>query len=112
MSLNFNLGETEYFKQSQAQQDKEWPLVSCLIQFTMVLGVSGINDKNKTEVFRRLGFYEALHGGLCIGKDGDKPFPRDIVRKMVGLTTNVRQETWGQFVKRVTQHWIPAHKGD
>jgi len=83
-----------------------------LIWFTMVAGLpSTITEESAADWFARISFYEKVHGTYCVKLDEDRtitrdPFtPEDIVRN-IGLSTNGngRKETWGQFVKRVTQH--------
>lgn len=84
-----------------------------LIWFSMIAGLrSEITEDSAADWYARIALYERLNGVYCRrrGEDGtivDDPItPADIERN-IGLTTNGwygTKESWGQYVKRITQH--------
>lgn len=106
MALHWNIADTEYQRQPEAQQKKEWPIVNLIILLTMPLGMGAITEKNVTEFITRIRLMEKLNGGY-MHKDGgeDEPVPEEMIRKLIGLRTNVTPIRWQTFATRIVNSW-------
>jgi len=106
MALTYNAAKTAWWQQPEADRDQEWPVVEAVILFSMVLGVSKITKENVNDVLARIRFYEKLNGGFLTSNGHDCNVPASIVRSLIGLTTNVRQETWASYSRRIVKNWL------
>lgn len=109
MSLNWNIGKTQAWKDAgQAWEKIEQPtVVDTIIRVMPVIGVSSITAKNVNDVIARIRYFEALRGCLLIGAKGrDMPIPEPIIRSLIGLTTNVSSETTASYHRRIADNWF------
>ena len=106
MALTYNAATTAWFKQSKTDRDQEWPVVQAVILFSMVLGISGITKENVNDVLARIRFFEKLNGGFLTSGGENCNIPASVVRSLIGLTTNVRHETWTSYSRRIVKNWF------
>ncbi len=105
MALTYNAAKTAWWKQPEKDRDQEWPVVQAVILFSMVLGISGITKENVNDVLARIRFFEKLNGGFLTSGGKDCNIPASVVRSLIGLTTNVRAETWTSYSRRIVKNW-------
>ena len=112
MALTYNYANTAHAKLSDAEQKRLWSIVYTVIMQTMVIGIGHITDRNLREVIARLRYVEQLFGPLLVNKaDGtghyvSKGEALDVVRSLVGLRTNVPDESRPAFVRCITANWF------
>ena len=108
MSLNWNIGTTQAWKDSgQAWEKMEQPtVVDTIIRVMPVIGVSSITAKNVNDVVARIRYFEALRGCLLFNGAGEVPIPESIIRSLIGLTTNVSSETTASYHRRIAGNWF------
>lgn len=94
------------------EDNTEWIKTECLIFFTMNAGLrSDVTAESAADFYARIHFWEMLNGAFCFSFDekGDRVpdyFTPADVEARIGLHTNGwfdKKETFGAFVKRVTQ---------
>src|SRR5258708_16374594 len=101
MPLTSNLSRTKLWAESPEPHTlPEWPVVETIILLTPVIGLGHFTEKNIDEVVARFRFLEALQGCFITSSAKDMPVPESIIRALVGLRTNVSEETRGKFQKR------------
>lgn len=109
MSLSYNLSNTKLWAQSHEPHTMpEWPVVNTIILVTPLIGIGSFTEKNIDEVVARIRFVEMLNGKLMYSGVSGKELaiPESIIRDLVGLTTNVANETRASFTKRLISGWF------
>lgn len=74
-----------------------------MIWSCLFLDIPEISEKTVDEFYFRYNFYRALLGPLFLGPEWD--FSIDIVRKAIGLSTNVAPLTRAQFIKKTVKFY-------
>ena len=103
MSLDWNATRVANFKEG----DEEWKENVAYFCFTlMAIGVGSVTEKNLGDIYTRIKILDALNGPLRYHYDEDtktkKPvYDFDFVQSVVGYGTNVSNETFGQWIKRI-----------
>lgn len=88
------------------------PVAKSLIFVTMALGMGEITEANYKDFYKRLRFFEALHGPLLQyeGVEGaeslaNKRFTIHDIKAHIGLRTNVSFETESKWRKRTIDNF-------
>lgn len=100
MSLNWNAQGTEWAGQPDDVKQAEWPRVESAIFLTMPLGTPRITAKNLPDVLKRLSLY-----CLLTGQEDRFKAQADIIRKLVGLSTNASPMTFAGFRTAMLKVW-------
>ena len=76
-----------------------------IIMLTMLIGLGTITEDNYTKFYNRVRLYEFVHGNFLLHRTGDKVKPKPITEKMIkrliGLKTNVSDISKAKFLRRV-----------
>lgn len=106
MSLNFN------FKDTSIPVDELWydtggggsdlrAEFANIVWLSIVVDMGHIKDEaHAVEFFQRARFFENLHGPIYSDHNGESLLSLDIVKRCIGLTTNVPTKSRGAFIKR------------
>jgi hypothetical protein len=102
MSLNFELGGIENYRETGYDRDGVLrPETKSLIFATMVVGIGRITEGNAAEFYARLHAFERLNGTYLTEQGKNVYLTPEDVRRHIGLTTNVANETRAKWLKRV-----------
>ena len=93
MGLNYDLRETSVAGREMSERTQQ------LIFVTMLLGVSGITDKNWKEVYVRLNMWESAFGPFFISA----PYTPAMIHAHIGLKVNVSPESKAKFKNRLAK---------
>lgn len=116
MPLNWNASECadpDFILSKNTDDNTEWIKTECLIFFTMNAGLrSDVTVESAPDFYARIHFWEKLNGAFVFAFDENDgrveyPFTPEDIQRRIGLSTNGwydKKETWGQYVKRITQH--------
>ena len=102
MSLNWNV--TKCADHEALSTDEQWPITQTRIFATMAVGIGEIrNDDDAAEFFARLSLLDSLDGPFLVdGKGKRSEITPDMVRRYVGLSTNVfPRESRAKWLKRI-----------
>lgn len=102
MSLNFNFSQV---KSSASLYDADGHLkgIASTMPFVlMAIGIHEITQKNKGDVLNRIRLYENLFGPLTTGYT----FTQEKIDRFIGMRTNVSNETFLQWSKRMVEHFL------
>ena len=97
MGLHWDLTKIENHEEIQA--DDEWGITETIIWMTMSVGLQGITEENVEEFVQRAAILQALSGpwmshGIYVTDE--------MIRRRVGLFTNVSDEKRAAWIKRQT----------
>jgi hypothetical protein len=94
MSLRYDLSKCGVvsFEALTNPEDGSWSTTQSLIFETIAVGLGKITEKNLVEFKARSDFWRKLNGIDVI--------PLEEIRKRIGLSCNVIDESWAKFVKR------------
>lgn len=99
MSLNYNITKCKSLTDEE-KKDFLFPICSVC----MVVGIDKLNKETLPEFLHRLKLWEAV-GGLYLSHQVNghsvSAFTEELVSKFEGLETNVRNESFAKFSKRV-----------
>jgi len=98
MSLNWN---TQNCNPSEAKDDNEAAIREMIIWQTMVVHMGEITENNWKEFYARIALMEKITGPLMLV--GGEPYPvtPEMVRRWIGLTTNVSTDSRAKFLREV-----------
>jgi hypothetical protein len=87
------------------KSDSNWPKTESLIWLMMGIGIHEITRENWHDVYARIAVLESIDGAYLVKHTGNgmEPAyfqPEDIVRR-VGLATNVSDESFAKWSKRI-----------
>ena len=108
MSLDWNAERIANFKEG----DEEWKENVAYFCFTlMAIGVNSITEKNLGDVYTRIKILNALNGPLRYHYDEETKvktpvYDYDFLLSVIGYGTNVSNETFGQWIKRIGNRTI------
>lgn len=105
MPLNFNIKDCEDFESLWEKDEDGYRLntkTHTIIHLSMVLGLSKITKQNWFDFYTRMHIYEMCFGPFAYKSAGQPDYfsPKDIHRH-IGLTTNVGNLSYTQFMKKV-----------
>lgn len=72
-----------------------------LIWLTMTIGIGQITEKNYKEFLKRIALYEKLNGNFF----RNRPYSLEDIERNIGLRTNVSNEPFGKWIKRIYDNW-------
>jgi len=102
MSLNFELSNIENYRETGYDAEGVLrPETKSLIFATMVVGIGRITKENAAEFYARLHAFERLNSTYLTEKGVDIYLTPEDVKRHIGLTTNVANETRAKWLKRV-----------
>lgn len=117
MALNFNFGDTEYFKtegsicNAEPASDGMYYHVAeieYVIWASMFVGIGHITEANVDKFIARCIIWEKVHGAFVsrVGEDGktESAFDADVIRRCIGYRANVSPLTKAQFIANLTRH--------
>lgn len=97
MSLNYSLKQCGVvsFEALTNEKDGSWQITEAIIFDSVAVGLGKLTEKNVQEWKLRSDLWRKMqvHKPLAL-------IPLDELRKRIGLTTNVSDESWTAFVKR------------
>ena len=108
MSLDWNAERVANFKEG----DEEWKENVAYFCFTlMAIGVNSVTEKNLGDVYTRIKILNALNGPLRYHYDEETKvktpvYDYDFLLSVIGYGTNVSNETFGQWIKRIGNRTI------
>jgi hypothetical protein len=108
MSLDWNAERIANFKEG----DEEWKENVAYFCFTlMAIGVNSVTEKNLGDVYTRIKILNALNGPLRYHYDEETKvktpvYDYDFLLSVIGYGTNVSNETFGQWIKRIGNRTI------
>ena len=94
MSLNWDVSKVADYKE---MQETESGITDAVIWLTMAVGLGEITEKNCEEFARRAALVQMLNGSWLIR---GIYVTEDMIRRRIGLHTNVSDETWAAWSKR------------
>lgn len=114
MSLNWNIGDIENYKELHECTNPDAPederlyklngITDALIWATMAVGMGKITESNYEAFYARLRFAEKLNGNMALkwDEETEEHVPLDVedVKRHIGLSTNVSPETKAKFIKK------------
>jgi hypothetical protein len=111
MSLNCDYSKIKDFRKifpvrenPNGTQDENGTLMT-VNYYCMILGMSEINEKNLQEFLTRMKIYDKLFGSIATIYTENGPehiqVPYETLVKLVGLETNVSQQTRSQFMSNM-----------
>jgi hypothetical protein len=101
MSLNYDLGGIENYKELLNPEGEPKQVTETLIWLTMTIGLEKITHQNWQDFYLRVYMYEKLFDPFLSTKEGMRPItPKDIQRH-IGLKTNSGSISYTQFLKRI-----------
>jgi len=104
MALNWNISKCKDVEEIKSGQ--EWGTTHALIWATMTVGLGEISENNLNEFLFRLKVIEKTFGPLLIKGPGETLcFTPEMVRKRIGLSTNVSNETRSAWLKRQMKYF-------
>lgn len=115
MSLNWDTRNVEYFKKNP---DELWVNddlnveTKSLVFGSMSIGIGSITEKNCIDFYARWKTLEKLDKAFYLYSvfiDNEKTYQyltMDIVRKHIGLSTNVGFESQSNWSKRMASNWL------
>lgn len=105
MSLDWNLGKIDNFKEKCYNDDSLNPMTEALIFSTMIVGLNEISEKNVDEFYFRIALFESLFTTMLKTWENDEPvsvfIERDDIVNHIGLWTNASSMTNAQYRKHV-----------
>jgi hypothetical protein len=108
MSLDWNAERVANFKEG----DEEWKENVAYFCFTlMAIGVNSVTEKNLGDIYTRIKILNALNGPLRYHYDEETKvktpvYDYDFLLSVIGYGTNVSNETFGQWIKRIGNRTI------
>ena len=98
MALHWNIIKC---KDESIKSEKEWGVTENLIFMTMAVGLREISEENWKEFLFRLKVIEIVDGPI-LRKVDSKPayYTPEIIKKRIGLWSNVSNETRSSWLKR------------
>ena len=97
MSLRWDLSKCENW---QEMQDTESGITDAIIWMTIAVDLGEITEKNWKEFAERAAIVQALGGPYLM----DGIYVTDeMIRRRIGLTTNVANASWSEWIKRWTK---------
>jgi hypothetical protein len=94
MSLNWDVSKVADYKK---MQETESGITDAVIWLTMAVGLGEITEKNVEEFARRAALVQMLNGSWLVR---GIYVTEDMIRRRIGLHTNVSDETWAAWSKR------------
>ena len=106
MSLNYDTRECDI-------EGLEQSVIDSMIWITMAIDVGQFTAKNVDEIYDRIVISEALYGKyLYNSKTGESVLcSKDMIRKFIGLRTNVRTLTMHKWLSRIAKDRKAYHYG-
>lgn len=103
MPLNFDFTDIENYEALCWGDDgKVAPITDALIWQTMVVDMGEITKENWKEFFARVDIYQRTFGtSLYDSEGGDFSLTEEHVKSHIGLSTNVRTESFERFIQKV-----------
>lgn len=102
MSLTWEV--TNVTNYEEITEGNEWGITETTIWMTMLLGLSGITEANVDEFVARSALYQAIDGPLLRMNGKSVYVTEEMIRRRVGLRTNVTEEKRAAWLKRQTSH--------
>jgi hypothetical protein len=103
MSLSYDLSGCADFEELSSEQ--EWPITNTIIFSTMVLGMGSITEANVGKFIERTAAYQTVSGPLmqrvADGQIEGVPVTADMIRRRIGLKTNVTDTTDAKFKRHM-----------
>jgi hypothetical protein len=112
MSLNWQIGDTEAFKDgSWLNEDGTMTVITnAIIWSTLAVDIGTITDQNLVEFAARVALVEKISGPFVRNGDGtDHPLTIEELRKHVGLGTNVTTRSFAEWSRLLMKQ---AHKDE
>lgn len=97
MSLNWDISKVENYK--ELTENGLNSVTNALIWGTMAIGMREITSKNWERFYKRLHILERVKGAFLVSGGNPVYLTKDDVKRHIGLTTNVSNETDTQFYK-------------
>ena len=94
MALHWDVSKCENVDE---MQDKESGITDAVVWLTMAVGLGEITEANCEEFCRRAALVQMLNGPWLIR---GIYVTDEMIRRRIGLGTNVSNETWAQWSKR------------
>ena len=94
MSLNWNVQKVDNYEE---MQETESGITDAVVWLTMAVGIGEITETNVEEFAQRTALVQMLNGpwlvrGIYVTEE--------MIRRRIGLYTNVSDETWAAWSKR------------
>lgn len=102
MALSYDFTTVKGIDELHKDED-ERAISHSLIWATMSVGIGDLTEKNLEEFYIRVKFLER-DGTFMNSHDKEYPFTLEMLRKRVGLRTNVGYESRSAWLKRQTKY--------
>lgn len=103
MSLNFNFSQVKDSADLYDENGHLKGIASTMPFILMAIGIREITQKNKGDVLNRIRLYENLFGPLTTT---GYVFTQEKIDRFIGMRTNVSNETFLQWSKRMVEHFL------
>jgi len=101
MALTWDV--TNVTNSEEITEGNEWGITETTIWMTMMLGLSGITEANVDEFVARSALCQAIDGPLLSMNGKSVYVTEEMIRRRVGLRTNVTEEKRAAWLKRQTE---------
>lgn len=102
MALSYDFTDVEGIEELH-NDENERAISHSLIMATMSVGIGDLTEDNLQEFYVRIKFLER-DGTFMNANDKEYPFTLEMLRKRVGLRTNVGYENRAPWLKRQTKY--------
>jgi hypothetical protein len=103
MALNYDLSKIENYEELLEDGKLKQPYAAIVLS-TVIVALSDITNENFDKFYNRINVLERLNGPFLFQDKNPYYISKNDVKRMIGLNTNVSNETKAKFFNRVKRN--------